>query len=166
MHDGLQFSIRAHSSDRASVSEVFALNTYVAVPAAAVVLDIRANIGAFTLLAARSAAVIYAIEPVASNFEALRHNVENNNAANVTSHKLAFSGMDGEIEISDAGVESSAYFTQPNARMERVRAFTLETFLELQRIEQVDYLKMDCEGGGVGHRSERRAVRASAISLH
>lgn len=146
LRNGLRFRIRPGTTDRAAVSEVFLLHSYKPVPRGAIVIDVGANVGAFTLFGARTAKVVYALEPVTDNFEALRRNVEINDANNISLHRLAMAGENGEIQISVAGVESSIHFQTPGARLERVTTVTLERFLDEQRIAQVDYLKMDCEG--------------------
>ena len=89
---------------------------------------------------------MYALEPVRDNFEALRRNVELNNASNISIHRLAMGGENGEIEISVAGVQSSVQFMRPGAKTELAPMITLENFLAEQQITHVDYLKMDCEG--------------------
>jgi len=146
LRNGLRFRIRPGTTDRSSVSEVFLLDSYAPVPAGAIVVDIGANIGAFTLFAANEAKVVYALEPVTNNFDTLRRNVDLNSLKNVFLHRLAMSGENGETQITVAGVESSIYFQKPGAKLERVPTITLESFLEEQHIGHVDYLKMDCEG--------------------
>lgn len=146
LRNGLRFRIRPRNTDRASVSEVFMLHSYSPVPAGSIVVDVGANIGAFTLFAAQNAKAVYALEPVGENFDALRHNVELNSLHNVSLHRLAMSGENGETQISVAGMESSIQFQRPGAKLESVPTITLESFLDEQRIKHVDYLKMDCEG--------------------
>ena len=121
------------------------MDTYGQVPEDAVVVDIGANIGAFSLLASRQAKVVYAVEPVRSNFEMLRHNVELNRLDNVIIYPLALADHNGTARIRDSGVMSSMYFGTEGA-VELVPTVTLETFFRDNSIEEVDYLKMDCEG--------------------
>lgn len=147
LRNGLRIRIRPGTTDRASVSEVFLLNSYAPVPeGAAVVIDVGANIGAFTLFAANRAKIVHALEPVSNNAKVLSRNVEMNSLNNVSVHRLAMSGENGEAMISVAGVESSIHFQTPGSKLERVPTITLQSFLDQQGIAQVDYLKMDCEG--------------------
>jgi len=145
LRNGLQFMIRPQASDRSSITEAMILDVYGQVPEDAVVVDIGANIGAFSLLASRRAKVVYAVEPVRSKFEMLRHNVVLNQLNNVIIYPLALANCNGTVEIRDSGVMSSMYFDATD-EIEHVPAVTLETFFDDNDIERVDYLKMDCEG--------------------
>jgi FkbM family methyltransferase len=146
LRNGLRFWIRPHATDRAAITEVVVLGCYSPVPEGSVVLDVGANVGAFSLAASRRAAVVYALEPVGANYEMLRRNIELNKATNIVAERLAMSGENGVCEISVAGVFSSVHFRVANATVEQVPSVTLERFLEERGISQVDYLKMDCEG--------------------
>jgi len=146
LRNGLRFWIRPHSTDRAAITEVCVLGSYSEVPEGSIVLDVGANIGAFSLAASRRAAVVYALEPVRNNFEQLRRNIELNKASNIVAERLAMAGENGECEMSVAGVFSSMHFRAASAKIEKVPAVTLERFLEERGIAQLDYLKMDCEG--------------------
>jgi FkbM family methyltransferase len=146
LRNGLKFAIRPNSSDRASISEVFLLSGYSPVLPGSVVIDIGANIGAFSLFAARSAKMIYSLEPVSNNFEALRRNVEMNQLSTVSIHRLAMASNNTHATISVAGVESSLYFQKPGSLTELVQTVSLDRFLDDHDIAFVDYLKMDCEG--------------------
>ena len=147
LRNGLRFWIRPHATDRSAITEVAVLDAYSAVPAGAVVVDVGANIGAFSLAASRRAAIVYALEPVSANFEMLRRNVELNHASNMVIERLAMAGENGECEIAVAGVSSSMHYrVQDGASVERVPTITLDRFLDERGIEHVDYMKMDCEG--------------------
>ncbi len=143
LRNGLRFWIRPHTSDRAAITEVNVLGCYSEVPEGSVVVDVGANIGAFSLAASRRAAVVYALEPVQNNFDLLRRNIELNNAGNIVAERLAMAGENGECELSIAGVFSSIHFRDASARIEKVPSISLERFLEDRWIVQVDYLKMD-----------------------
>jgi len=146
LRNGLRFLIRPHGTDRAAITEVTVLGSYSDVPEGSVVLDVGANIGAFSLTASRRAAVVYALEPVGANFDVLRRNVELNQAGNVIAERLAMAAENGECEMSIAGVFSSMHFRDSGARAEKVPTITLERFLEERGLAEVDYMKMDCEG--------------------
>ncbi|HUA18281.1 MAG TPA: FkbM family methyltransferase [Bryobacteraceae bacterium] len=145
LRNGLQFMIRPQASDRGSVTEAMILEVYGQVPEGAVVVDIGANIGAFSLLASRRAEVVYAVEPVRSNFEMLRQNVALNQLTNVIIYPLALADYNGTVRIRDSGVTSSMYFEGAD-HVELVPTVTLERFFNENGIDRVDYLKMDCEG--------------------
>jgi len=146
LRNGLRFWIRPHATDRAAITEVVVLGSYGDVPEGSVVLDVGANIGAFSLTASRRAAVVYALEPVGANFDLLQRNVALNEAGNVIAERLAMAGENGVCEMSIAGVFSSMHYKATGARVEKVPTVTLQRFLEDCGLVEVDYMKMDCEG--------------------
>jgi FkbM family methyltransferase len=74
----------------------------------ATVVDVGANIGYFTLLAAAAVGPggkVHAVEPLPSTVDVLKRNIALNEFANVTVHPVACSDKEGTIEIfsGDAG---------------------------------------------------------------
>src|SRR3954447_13864968 len=74
LRNGLRFKVRPHTSDRGTINENFILKPYLlddrfAISPADRVLDVGANIGAFTVAAAEQASkgVVFAVEPVSEN---------------------------------------------------------------------------------------------------
>jgi FkbM family methyltransferase len=67
------------------------------------VIDGGANIGMFTLLAARRAKHVVAVEPNLINFGFLRRNVEQNRLSNVSTVNAALWVRDGEMAFEGAG---------------------------------------------------------------
>jgi FkbM family methyltransferase len=145
LRNGLRFYIRPRSSDRSSITEVNILDCYSPVPENSVVVDVGANIGAFALAAAQRARTVYCIEPIASNFGMLTRNIKLNRASNVKPLQVAVAGANGTARMTDCGVKSSLHF-DTGGNTEQVRTVTLQTLMEENGIETVDYLKMDCEG--------------------
>ncbi len=146
LRNGINFVIRPDSTDRSSISDVFAVGNYPPVPNGSVVVEVGANIGAFAIPAARRAQVVYAIEPVRANFELLVRNIELNGTGNVRPYRLALRDRNGTSPITREGMAGSFHFRNPTSQTEEVPTSTLETFLNENHIDRVDYLKMDCEG--------------------
>lgn len=146
LRNGLRYWIRPQASDRASITEILMLSPYSLPPNGSVVVDIGANIGAWSIPASRLAKVVYAVEPIAGNFDMLARNCELNEAANVIPIQLAISHTSGPAEMSVNGVMSSLVWCQPGKEMESVTTLSLDRLLDQYRIERVDFLKMDCEG--------------------
>jgi len=146
LRNGLQFWIRPQSSDRASITEVQMFHPYSDPRPGSVVVDIGANIGAFSLLASRTARRVYAVEPIPSNYEILCRNVQLNGAPPVTAMCAAISSENGFSTMSDDGVMSSLKWNRPDKAGATVRTITLKDFIQEHAIESVDFLKMDCEG--------------------
>ena len=109
----------------------------------AVVVDVGANIGWYTLRAARRAKKVYAFEPEPTNYELLQKAVRANGFSNVELEKLIVGDTDGETDLFlsiDAGRHSTV---RKSGRKITVKCTTLDSFLPTQTI---DVLKVDVEG--------------------
>ena len=125
--------------------------SYPVSPAAAVILDAGANIGAFTLYAARTApsARIFAIEPFGPTFERLTDTVAANRlSARVTCLQRALGGQEGFAHMTGHAQPSQFREVVREAGQSTVPVTmtTLEAILQAHAIERVDVLKMDIEG--------------------
>jgi FkbM family methyltransferase len=159
---GLRFAARAGVGDFEVLNEVFAHRTYeeglATVGAGSVVVDIGANIGAFSLAAAqRGAARVYAFEPVASNARIARETAAQNGfGQTIEVVEKAVGSLAGErtlyVNPSDAG--GGTFFPEIHsrwrghdaARATSVPCVSLPGFLDERGIGRVDLLKLDCEG--------------------
>lgn len=119
------------------------------------VIDVGANIGAFTVFAATSApdVKVYAFEPFASNVAWFRKNVEDSGLSNVQIFQQAVAGSSGPrpffIEpencmfhslYCDRAVDGSV------RRHEMIECTTLDEIFAAHRVECCQVLKLDCEG--------------------
>lgn len=133
-----------------TIAVVFVKEDYGASVEGPTVVDIGANIGAFSLLAARTPGTrVYAYEPVAETFAQLRANVERNQLSDrVHVDSLAVAGERGErrIAISPHGSPFATLYGGEDANSQPVRAVTLEDVFSDNAIERCDTLKLDCEG--------------------
>jgi FkbM family methyltransferase len=136
-----------------------------------VFVDIGANVGEFTLFAAKRNrnGRVYSFEPAKINFGRLSSNVTMNGFNHVHLAKVALADNEGEMEI----YESRARFTDGsiNAGLpslfgdegaepsELVTVTTLDRFVEQQRLERIDLIKVDIEG------AELPALRGGARTL-
>lgn len=130
-----------------------------------VVVDIGANIGAFTILAASRGARVYAFEPNPEAFSILERNIrENGFSDRVDARELAIAGHAGELEISipdsekiyslgsattcAPGREQLAAVPEVRLRSFLVRAQTLSSVAsEIPgTFPAIRFLKIDCEG--------------------
>lgn len=112
------------------------------------VVDIGANVGSFTVLAAQTAERVIAYEPDPRNVACLRKNVKANNLTNVTIHELGV-GTPGprtfNVNLTNCG-HSNLYFEGENTRQETVRCVSLRDVFEHNKLNTIDVLKCDCEG--------------------
>ena len=151
--DGARLQI-GRGVDHVPIIEIFLRQEYGAVADGAVILDIGANIGAFSIYAGTSArgVTIYAYEPTAEFFALLRDNVRANGLEGaVTCFNVAVAG---ETQVRELALESAA-FSFPTLlppagdrvlRTVNVQTTSLADILDANALQRVDLLKMDCEG--------------------
>lgn len=156
--NGLKFKVRAGTSDRNILNEVFIEDFYEKefnVKRGDVVVDIGANIGAFTILAAgKKAGKVYSFEPFKQNYELLKQNVALNSFTNVDAINKAVYNKEGEKKLILAGggnfggnsFAKDHWQTKESENYETVKTISLNKFLTEKRIQRIDILKIDCEG--------------------
>jgi len=116
-----------------------------------VVVDIGANIGYYTLIAAKlveSKGKVYAFEPEPNNYRLLIKNIEVNGYNNVIPIQKGVSNKPGKTKLFiSKTVLSSLSFSEDNVPEKKefvmVETITLEKFFEDSK---VDFIKMDTEG--------------------
>ena len=132
------------------------------------VLDVGANSGLFTLLAARCDPTVHvhAIEPVARVFSLLQSNVALNGLANVTCHRLACSDREGPTTVqvpTDEPVPVMASllpgWCEGSSTDEAVDAVTVDGMVATHGIDHVEVIKIDAEG------SEDAVLRGARTTL-
>lgn len=156
-----------------------------------IVVDIGANYGLFTLFAAsRTRNTVYAFEPSPKNFEVLTRHVAVNGLKHVIAHcsavsdklgsaNLFLSSRDGQLNLlSDqiipdkiekykTRVEVLDYLLPAQTYLE-VPTTTLQDIMDSNHIEQLDFLKLDCEGaeGSILHSTPKEYLkRIGKISM-
>jgi FkbM family methyltransferase len=129
------------------------------------VVDVGANAGYFTLLAAACVGPsgrVHAFEPVPANADVLERNVALNDLANVRVNRAAVDAADGELtlglrpEWDDAGGVSGWYTRGGATRQVTAPARSLDSYLDDERVRLV---KVDAEG------MEARVVAGLARTL-
>ena len=138
--------------DHAPIVEVFLREEYGAIPDGAAILDVGANIGAFSIYAARTArnVRICAYEPMPDFYSQLVRNV-------------AINGLDGTVRCFNSAVAGDARSRKLFLNTEKfwfptlvepdgatgsvvVPCTTLASIVDDNGLERVDMLKLDCEG--------------------
>jgi FkbM family methyltransferase len=120
--------------------------------AGGVVVDIGANIGIFSMLAAASqSSRVFAFEPHPGNIRFLRRNVSANRMVNVTVSESAVSDLSGwqRLYINTNAAGHSLYATTAadcGCDDIRVPTTTLPEIMDTNHLDRVDFLKIDCEG--------------------
>jgi FkbM family methyltransferase len=119
-------------------------------------IDVGANGGTFTIIAARQVqnhGHVYAFEPDRRNLKLLRHNLKINNITNVTILECALSNKKGiaQLAIAIDGAMNSLAKThrtdQQITEWQTVKVTTLDDFINEYKIDRVDFVKIDIEGG-------------------
>lgn len=132
------------------------------------VIDIGANVGMFSILAAKlGASKVIAIEPVTTTFDFLVQNIQTANLQTIKPQKIVVSDKAGiaKIGLQQKSGHNSLYASY--TQFEEVESTTLKELLK-----QVDgnnvFLKMDCEGAEYDillNASKEDMTRISTIAL-
>jgi FkbM family methyltransferase len=119
------------------------------------IIDIGAHIGYFSIFANKNTdndSLIIAIEPGKSNFNRLVNNIKDSAITNIRSLNYAISGKSGPVKLhlgrslNHSIVENYLLNRNQNNDFELIEAKTLEEIVLENKLEKVDFLKMDCEG--------------------
>ncbi|MEO8036164.1 MAG: FkbM family methyltransferase, partial [Acidobacteriota bacterium] len=113
----------------------------------AIVFDVGANVGFFTLLASRLAGPgghVYAFEPVPLNLEFLRRHLQLNKSGNVTVLPLAASSTRGTAHFALAGSPSMGSLSADGELT--VRTETLDALIAAGTARPPTFMKIDVEG--------------------
>ncbi len=115
------------------------------------VIDAGANIGMFSLLAAKKTGErgkVFAFEPVTATQKLLQRNIELNGLKNVEVVPFALGEKKGELSFSifPESLECSSGFFDNEGSREKVNQITLDEFMEENEIAKIDFIKSDVEG--------------------
>ena len=132
-------------------------------------VDAGANMGLYTLFPAKNvgeSGKVLAIEPSQREVGIIRRNLGLNQLSNVVVAPVALSNRAADLELLVAPIEKSGHntlgsfgFDTPLDHRERVQGARLDDLVREQKIERVDVLKMDIEGG------EEAALRGAAETI-
>lgn len=131
-----------------------------------VVVDLGANIGYYTLIAAKlvgDKGKVFAFEPEPRNFEILKKNVEINGYHNVILEQKAVSDINEKINLYlSKGIGTHSIKSNKNANMEPIQTESVrldDYFSDLNLTDKINFIKMDIEG------AEFRALNGMNIIL-
>lgn len=110
----------------------------------AVVWDIGANVGYYTLMASRLASKVFAFEPLPSNVAKLKHHLELNHLRNVFVEDAAISDHEGDAFFKEEGSNSMGRI-QADGQF-KVRLLTMDGLWQRSEIAIPSLIKLDVEG--------------------
>lgn len=120
------------------------------------IFDIGANIGVFSIYAAlRTQNKVYAFEPFPANYNLLKQNSINNGLDNISPFSCAVSESSNTVKlyVTQSSSGNLLFDHNINGKIEnyiKVESITLKKAMEINDIESIDFLKMDCEGAEFG----------------
>ena len=160
--DGIKLRINASSGESFTFYENLIRRDYlsngITLRPGDTVVDIGANIGSFTVLAARVVGPhgrVVSFEPVAQTFARLEDNVALNGYRNVECRLAAVDAQEGTLtlRVDPKSALSTAYLEShddENGAVQTVPCVTMEQAFREHNIERVNLLKVDCEGSEYG----------------
>lgn len=152
------------------VYEIFVLNCYnppdFAIKSDDVVIDIGANLGVFTIFAARKTKnKVFSFEPFSENVKKLKDNLEINAITNVIYNEIAVTDKIGYSYLTTNGTSAGLYLTKKittnNGNFAKISTTSLSDIFDKYNLKNVGFLKMDCEGseGIILHSTPERYLR-------
>ena len=157
LKNGVQLAVpkgKRHRSTLLTIREIFKDKIYSPSIDAQVILDIGAQCGLFSIYAAKlcPSATIYAFEPDRENIEQVLDNLVLNQLEDrVVFISKAITSKTGttqfNLNLKSSRANSLAYHEDNYVEKITIETISLADFFKQQSIEQVDYLKMDIEGG-------------------
>lgn len=145
------FFIRKDTSDRLIVDEVCRLKVYGSnIEKDATVVDVGANIGAYSLFAAKKATEgkVFSFEPENNNYRQLRKNIELNKIFNISTFRLGICDRecDTKLFLSDNNEGAHTLYKYDSCKIQKIKCIKLTDIFQQCKIKRADILKIDIEG--------------------
>ena len=149
-----KFKLRVNTSDKLILLETWKTDSYINeafnIKKDDVVVDIGANIGAFSILAAKNASngKVFAYEPNKENYGLLLKNKALNNSNNLFISNSAIARKKGRINlfISKLNYGAHSIYETESKNSIKVDSITLKDIFAMNNLRKIDYLKIDAEG--------------------
>jgi FkbM family methyltransferase len=156
LRNGLKFVVRARTMDRSVLKEVWIKEIYdkhgVKVEKGDTVVDIGGHIGIFSIYAAHLSETgkVYAFEPFIENFKRLEDHKKINHKENLIAYNKGVAETDGKQTLflspdKNTGGHSMHLKNQSERKVE-IETINLIKFCDENKIDKIDFLKLDCEG--------------------
>lgn len=137
--------------DSATIAVVFLKKDYGTVQDHSLVVDIGANIGAYSLFSATTAAdtMVYALEPMPETYRLFLENIRLNNLEKkIIPFNAAIAGKSGrrKLFIKQGSPFNSLYSGAGEGTSIEINCISLRDLFDQNNIKRCDMLKIDCEG--------------------
>lgn len=154
LRNGVKYKVRGGTCDRGIIQEIWFWKIYTPplfeIKPDDIVIDIGAQIGIFSIFASKLAPYgkVYSFEPVPENFKLLCENIRLNNCQNIFCFQKAISDKEGEeiIFLNPHNVGGHSLLVDFCGEKLSISTVTLENVIKKEKIEKIDFLKIDCEG--------------------
>lgn len=156
LRDGTRFKVRRQAREMQRVVEVYAARPYhrylSSLEAGATIIDIGANIGSFSVLAASRCpgAAVYSYEPFPESYQLLEDNVALNGlTGQIHAFNLGVAGAKGQRDlfIDDSQSGGHGMFSdRADSQRITINVVSLADVFTDNALNSCDLLKMDCEG--------------------
>lgn len=156
LKNGLKFIVRARTMDRSVLKEVWIKEIYdkhnVRVEKGDTVIDIGGHIGIFSVYAAHLSQTgkVFAFEPFIENYKRLENHKIINQKENLQVYNKGVANIEGTQTLylspdDNTGGHSLHLKTNSEYKIE-IQTVNIIAFCEKEKIEIIDFLKLDCEG--------------------
>jgi FkbM family methyltransferase len=114
------------------------------------IVDIGANMGAFSIYSAMSSKIsnIYSFEPSPINYKILQFNIEQNslsNAVNIFNSAIYSESGNKELSLGESPLHSFHQIGKNDTRI-TVKCITMHNIFDIVQNQNIDLLKLNCEG--------------------
>lgn len=138
------------------------------------ILDIGSQIGLTVQHFVPHAKKVYAVEPSSESFAALKKNKEFNNWDNVEIFNMALADKDGEMTLNHnpANRTCNSLTMDFGQGGETVKTMSFSTFMEENKIDEVDFCKFDTENSedmilrSEGFKNVAHRIKAIEVAFH
>lgn len=170
---GIAHEVLLHGAYESTETLLFAES----VPEGGVVLDVGANVGIYTVIAAERVGPqgrVYALEPDPANFSLLCENVALNGYGDrVVVLQKAVADASGQRRLVQHDVNLGLHHLNDDAELEghwvsstMVETVSLDGLIEAERLERVDVVKLDVEGAeGLVVDGARRLLASERLTV-
>jgi FkbM family methyltransferase len=176
--EGISMYYRIGSNDKSVINDVITnkeyLNYDLQLTENSTVVDIGAHIGSFAIQASKIATAgrVYAFEPFSENYLMAKKNIALNKCANIVLHNQGVLDQTRKIKFfvsnSNTGCHGIHERDEKASKIIEIDCIGFNSFIELEGLENIDLLKLDCEGSEyeILMKSDLRLIHKIILEYH